>query len=136
MGLDDRVVLWKPQPSHLSSYGPREWSLVSPIPFLNVLGKDIGSEICLKGLIVINLPRVSEIYVVGHVLADRGKVNTSADTQTRKLGWVSNSREHQKLWSVENTCAQNDLFASGHFPPLTLCTVNERTRGVGHRSTY
>ena len=36
MGLDDRMVLRKPQPSHLVGDGPRERSLVSLIPFLDL----------------------------------------------------------------------------------------------------
>ena len=60
MGLDDCVVLRKSQPSHLVNYGPREWSLVSPVPFLNVLRENVGSEIVIEGLVVINLPWTRE----------------------------------------------------------------------------
>ena len=85
----------------------------------------------LGGLVVINSPWISEKYVVGHVLADRGEADASLDTQLFELGWVADSREHQKLWGVENTRAQNDLFAGGHLPPLTLCIVNTRMLAVG-----
>ena len=83
MGLNDRVVLWKPHPSHLVQDAPRERSLVSPIPFLNVLRENIGSNIGLDGLVVINLPWISEQQMISHVLANRGEVDASGDTQTR-----------------------------------------------------
>ena len=69
--------------------------------------------------------------MVGQVLADRGEVDANGDTETRELGWVANSRQHQKLRAVEGPCTQNNLPAGGHLPPLALCPVNERMRGVG-----
>ena len=94
IGLDDRVVLRKPQPSHLIAYGPRERPLMSLIPHLNVLRENVGSEIGVEGLVIINLPRISEIHMVSHVLADRGEIDASGDAQIRKLGWVADSGEH------------------------------------------
>ena len=131
MGLDDRVVLRKPQPSYLISQGPREWSLVGLIPFLNPPREGVGGGIGLDGFVVINLPSTLELHVVGHVLANRGEVDTDGDAQTRKLGLVANSREHEELWCVEYTRAQNHFLAGGYLPPLTLCPVNEKTREVG-----
>ena len=94
MGLDNRVVLWKPHPSHLVSNGPREWTPVSPFPFLDPLRKDIGSKVGAKGFVAINPPRISDQYVIGHVLAYRGEVDTSGDTQTCKFSFVADSGEH------------------------------------------
>ena len=79
MGLNDRVVLWKPHPSHLIQDTPREWSLVSPIPFLNLLRENIGSEMGVECFTVINSPWVCEHYMIGHVLANRGEVDASGD---------------------------------------------------------
>jgi len=70
MSLDNRVILRKPHPSHLVSNCPREWSLVSLIPFLNALGERVGSKVGLECLIGVDLPRIHEICVVSHVLAD------------------------------------------------------------------
>ena len=70
MGLDDRVVSRKPHPSHLADDGPREWPLVSLIPFLDSLRENVGGEIRVDGFVVINSPWISEKRVVGHVLAD------------------------------------------------------------------
>jgi len=70
MGPDDRVVLRKPQPSHLVGDGPREWPLVSLIPFLDLLWENVGGEIGVEGVVGINSPWVSEKHVVSHVLAD------------------------------------------------------------------
>ena len=71
--------------------------------------------------------------MVRHVLADGGEVDTSGDAQTRELGWITNSREHEKLWSVEHPRTQDDLFTGRHLPPLTLihlCPVNKRMRAA------
>ena len=130
IGLDDRVVLWKSQPSHLVSYRPREWSLVSLVPLLNVLWESVGSKICLEGLICIGLPRIKEVCMVGHVLADRREVDTGGDAKTRELGWITDSRQHEKLRSVDHTPAYDDFFTGRHLPPLTLCPVNEQIRAV------
>ena len=132
INLDDRVVLWKPQPSHLVKYGPRERSLVSLIPLLNILWKRVGSKIGFEGLICIGLPCIKEICVVGHVLADRREVDTGGDTQTRELGLITDSREHEKLWSVEHPRTQDHLFAGCDLPPLALNPVNERIRVIWH----
>ena len=70
VSLDDRVVSWKPHPSHLVSDCPRERSTVSPIPFLNALRENVRSEVCLEGLVGIDLPSIYEGCVVTHVLAD------------------------------------------------------------------
>ena len=70
IGLDDRVVFWKPQPSHLVRYRPRERSLMSLIPLLNILWKFVGSKIRLEGLVGSGLPCVYEQRMVGHVLSD------------------------------------------------------------------
>ena len=70
MGLDDRVVLWKPHPSHLASQSPREWPLVSPIPFLNPLREDVWSEMGLESVVIVNPPCIWEQHVVRHVLPD------------------------------------------------------------------
>ena len=70
VGLDDRVVLWEPQPSHLARNRPREWSLVSLVPLLNILWESVGSKIRLEGLVCIGFPRVYEHRMVGHVLSD------------------------------------------------------------------
>jgi len=70
VGLDDRVVLWKPQPSHLVGDGPREGPLVSLIPFLDPLREHVGGEVGVEGLVVINSPRIPEEHVVSHILAD------------------------------------------------------------------
>jgi len=109
---------------------------MGPIPLLNVLGEGVGNEVGLDGLIGKKLPRIHEEYVVGHVLADRGEVDTSIDTQTLKFCRIPNSGEHEKLWSAERPCAQNDLFASGHFPSFTWYHVNERTHAIVDSSTY
>ena len=95
MGLDDRVVSREPQPSHLVEYGPREWSSVSLVPFVSLLWENCGREIGLESLVVINLPWISEHHVISHVLANRGEIDASGDTQTRKLRRIANSREHQ-----------------------------------------
>ena len=131
IGLDDRVILWKPQPSHLVSYRPREWSLVSLVPLLNVLWESVGSKICLEGLICIGLPRIKEVCMVGHVLADRREVDTGGDAKTRELGWITDSREHEKLRSVDHPSAQDDLSSGRNLPPLTLCPVSERIHAIG-----
>ena len=68
--------------------------------------------------------------MVGHVLADRGEVDTGGDAKTRELGWITDSREHEKLWSVDHPSAQDDLFAGRNLPPLTLCPVNEWIRTI------
>ena len=70
MSPDDRVVSGKPHPSHLVSKCPREWPLVSLIPFLNALRESIGSSVGLEGLVGIDLPCIYEECMVGHVLAD------------------------------------------------------------------
>ena len=70
VGLDDCVVLWKPQPSHLVGDGPRKRSLVSPIPFLDILRENVGGKIGVEGFIVIDSPRIYEKHMVSHVLAD------------------------------------------------------------------
>ena len=70
MCLDDRVILWEPQPSHLVSNAPREWPLVSLIPFLDLLLENPGGEIGVECFIGIDPPRISEKYVVSQVLAD------------------------------------------------------------------
>ena len=132
VGLDDRVILWKPQPSHLVSYRPREWSLVSLVPLLNILWESVRSEIRLEGLVCIGLPCIEEVCMVGHVLADRREVDTGGDTQTRELGWITDSREHEKLGSIEHPRTQDDLFTSRNLPPLTLCPVNERILVIWH----
>ena len=131
VGLDNRVVLWKPQPSHLISYRPREWSLVSHVPLLNILWESVGSKIRLEGLVGSGLPRIEEVCMVGHVLADRREVDTGGDAKTRELGWITDSREHEKLWSVDHPSAQDDLFSGRHLPPLTLCPVSERIHAIG-----
>ena len=132
MGLDDRIVLREPHPSHLVGAGPREWSLASLVPSLYVLWEDIGGEMGIEGFVVIDLPTISEHHVVGKVLANRGEINASGDTQVRKLGRIPNSREHEELWGVDRPRAQNDLFTSGHPPPLAFCPINERTHEVVH----
>ena len=100
---------------------------MSLIPFLDVLCDNVGSEIGVKGFVIIDgLPPVREQYVVSHVLADRGEVDASGDAQPREFGWVANSGEHEELWGIENSRAQNNLFAGGHLPPLTFCHVSER----------
>jgi len=70
MGLDDRVVLRKPQPSHQAGDGPRERSLVSLIPFLDLLWENVWGEVVVEGVVGINSPRIYDKHVVGHVLAD------------------------------------------------------------------
>ena len=55
----------------------------------------------------------------------------SGYSQTCELGWITNSREHEKLWSVEYPRTQDDLSTGHHLPPLTLCTVNKETRAIG-----
>ena len=59
--------------------GPREWPLVSLIPFLDPLRENVGSEVGVEGLVGINSPRIPEKHVVAHILADRGEVDTSGD---------------------------------------------------------
>ena len=127
MGLDDRVIRWKPQKSHQISVDPGEWSLVGPIPFLNSPREKVGVEIGVEGFIAADSPPICEPYVVSHVLADRGEIDTGGDAQTRKLNWIADPREHQKLRSIDRPCTQNDLLVGGHLPPLTLCPVSERT---------
>ena len=73
--------------------------------------------------------------MIRHILADRGEVDTSGDTQFRELNRIADPREHEKLWSVEYPRAQNDLSAGGHLPPLTLRPVNEMTRYWAYRLT-
>jgi len=58
MSLDNCVILGKPQPSHLASNGPREWSLASLIPLLNALRENVGSKVVFEGLIGVNPPRI------------------------------------------------------------------------------
>ena len=68
--------------------------------------------------------------MVRHVLADGEEVDPSGDAQTCELGRITNSREHEKLWSVEHSRAQDDLSTGRHLPSLTLCPVNEGVRVI------
>ena len=104
---------------------------MSLVPLLNILWESIGSKIRLERLVCIGLPRIKEVCMVGHVLADRREVDTSGDAETRELGWITDSREHEKLWSVEHPRTQDDLFTGRNLPPLTLCPVSERIRAIG-----
>ena len=56
--LDDRVVLWKPQPSHLVGCGPWEQPLVSLVPLLNQLLESVRRKIGLDGFVGIGLSRI------------------------------------------------------------------------------
>ena len=58
--LDDRVVLWEPQPGYLVTCGPREQSLVSLVPLLDQLRESVWSKIGIDGLVGVDLPRVLE----------------------------------------------------------------------------
>ena len=104
---------------------------MSLIPLLNILWESVGSKIRLEGLVCISLPCIKEVRMVGHVLADRGEVDTGGDAETRELGWITNSREHKKLWSVDHPSAQDDLFSGRNLPPLTLCLVSKRMLAIG-----
>ena len=102
MGLDGRVILRKPQKVHLIGYCPREWPMMNPIPLLDVLRESVGRKIRLNSLIVIDFQWISEQHMITHVLADRGEVDASGNTQTRELSRIANSGEHQKLRDVED----------------------------------
>ena len=52
---------------------------MSLIPFLDLLWENVGSEVGVDGLVGISLPRIPEINVVAHILADRGEVDASGD---------------------------------------------------------
>jgi len=93
---------------------------VAPCEFdsiLDLLRENGGGN--KKGSVNVGLLRIREGRLVSHALADRGDVDTSGDTQVRQLGWISNSREHERMRSVERPRAQIDLFASCNFPSLT-----------------
>ena len=130
IGLDNRVILWKPQPSQLTDNSPWQRSLMSLTPFLNHLRENVGRKIGSKSFVVVSLPRVWNKYVVSHVLANRGEVDTSGDTQTLKFSWISDSGKHKKLWSVEHPRTQDDLFTGGHSPSFTCYYVNEKVDAI------
>ena len=136
MGLDDCPTLRQPQPSHQVRGGPRQWSLVSPMPFLDLLWEDIWGKVGVESLVTINLPRISKKHVVSHILPDRGEVDTCRDAKSRQLCWIANPGEHEKLRSVEHSCTQDDLFAGGNSPSLTLHSVNKRMCMILVSRTY
>ena len=103
---------------------PGESDSIAEIPLLNILWECVGSKIRLERLVCIGLPCIYEHRMVGHVLADRREVDASGDAQTRELGWIADSREHEKLWSIEHPRTQDDLFSGCNLPSLTLCSVN------------
>ena len=103
---------------------PGESDSIAEIPLLNILWECVGSKIRLERLVCIGLPCIYEHRMVGHVLADRREVDASGDAQTRELGWIADSREHEKLWSIEHPRTQDDLFTGCNLPSLTLCPVN------------
>ena len=75
---------------------------MNPIPLLDVLRESVGRKIRLNSLIVIDFQWISEQHMITHVLADRGEVDASGNTQTRELSRIANSGEHQKLRDVED----------------------------------
>ena len=103
---------------------------MSLIPFLNHLRENVGSKIGSKGFVAVNLPRVWNKYMVSHVLANRGEVDTSGDTQALKLSWISDSGKHKELWSIEHPRAQDDLFTGGHSPSFAYYHVNEKMDAI------
>ena len=103
---------------------------MSLVPLLNQMREIFRSKVGIDGLVGIDLPRIREVCVVRHVLADGEEVDPSGDAQTCELGRITNSREHEKLWSVEHSRAQDDLSTGRHLPSLTLCPVNEGVRVI------